>query len=212
MKHYLLIRSAYDNHWLSSKRLALSERTIIACLKRQTRKDAVICLRMDDHGDPNRQKRLEMFTDTGFDIQTTWDIPEGRRLTTRVDDDDAIAHWFLEDTLAQAECMQDCPDTVLSWPNGFVWCGGRLRPWTLAENMFASLLSDSGTIMDTKHRHLPGKYPIHLLAMRRAWVWVRHSTNKSELAKNHLKHRPARTDPATLPFAVNWDRLGTGPS
>ena len=204
MNHFILIRSAYRDEGLSRQRLALSQRTIIPCLKRQTQKTGVICLRVD-RNDPLLQPRIAAFENTGFNVQTNWNLPDGPRLTTRVDDDDAIANWFLEDTLAETENMDPADPTVLSWPNGYVWCGRRLRQWSLPENMFISLLSETGCVMDFKHRRTP--YRISRIAQRRAWVWVRHTTNKSDLAPNHLKNPPYNVDPSTLPFAVDWGRI-----
>lgn len=206
MKHYIQIRSAYRDPVLSRQRLELSQKTIIPCLTSQTAKDAVIVLRVRSD-DPFRRKRLDAFTSTGFDVVTSSDIPAGRRITTRLDDDDAVAKYFIETVRKTADRGGFADDVVLTFPNGYVWCGGKLRPWTLAENMFTSLVSDGGSIMDIKHRALPNHFPIHHIGVARAWVWVRHDSNMSTLAVGHLKNKPLQSSPMTLPFAVDWGSL-----
>lgn len=197
--HWLLIQSAYRDEQLSRYRLEVSEATSIPSLAAQTKqpkiKLAVSTL------DPHKDARIAAFSavcehlevlelDYAISERTVysvdWQLPDGRNLVSRIDDDDIIARDFCEITRLSADhCIYET--AVLDWPAGYCWHNGKLHRMRAPGNQFISTVADGGRNPHMRpHRSLQAAWPSVTVEQSRGWVWVRHGQTITDTRPKYL--------------------------
>jgi hypothetical protein len=131
------------------------------------------------------------------------DAPAGRVVTTRLDDDDALA----TDALARIRSHLGEPDGPTAWvmPSGYKWHKGRVAAMSHPSNMFATLDApdELRTVMDVKHGVLRRYWPVRMVDRSPGWLWVRHADTRSG-ARNAAR---ALSSSVADRFAVDWAYL-----
>lgn len=130
-------------------------------------------------------------------------LSTGKRLITRVDDDDVVAAWMTE--RLQRLAIKINEDSVLYWPNGYV-LGDQLRWRTSETNQFQTLLTSSPDPGETPfrehHAHVRDRWPVVEVDAARAWCWVQHPQAKTWRAdrrwSGRIEDRPTRHFTADL--------------
>lgn len=133
----------------------------------------------------------------------------GPILTTRLDDDDALAPDTLERVRTAAEIKPDFPQPLV-WlhPEGFrVWDGryDRVRHET---NAYVTLQApDASTcVYDFNHKRVGEQLEIRIVDERPAWLWVRH---RDALSRHRVAGTPIDDELRSL-FPVDWELLEAG--
>ena len=133
----------------------------------------------------------------------------GRRLTTRLDDDDA----FTPDAFGR---LQHAARTVhdrraLIFPIGYRLHAGRITRVRHESNAMSTLHTppgDTANVYDYAHRRIAQSVPVTLLDDNPAWLWVRHDNTLSGWkAARDLVGPKLRAL-----FPVDWDTLGVTPT
>ena len=219
MRHLVLTRSAYGPGYplaANRRRLALTRATSIPSMAAQSG-DWTWCVLLHPD-DPLRAERLAAFSSAGptrfldgrldpsgqqdGSALGAWRIEhDGPTLTTRLDDDDAIAPWFLG---AMARAAGGRRRLVLTVPRGWWYAGGHVRALRYPSNMFVSLYdpSGSGSVMDVAHTAVSSLGPMKPADPRPGWLWVRHAD-----ARCGLLPATKRPGAARAAFPLDWPAL-----
>lgn len=225
MKHYLLTRSIYDpaetSDEVNAHRLRMFETVTVPSLAAQTLKFATWILALHPQ-DPHRQRRIDAACSSGLAVQTVdlashgdgpatarsayravWGLPEGLKLTTRCDDDDALTFDHIERLHRTAAGHENL--TAFVFPHGFRVWGGRYDRYHHPSNMFASLL-DERCVYELPHMKIRGLVPTVDVDDRPAWCFVRHdhTISVSGRGRKHA-HRIDRQFRDLFPL-VDWSR------
>lgn len=197
--HWLIVQSAYRDAQLSEYRLRISEATSIPAIAAQTRQPKV---KLAVYAfDPHKQQRIDAFSavcshleivelDYAISERTVysvdWQLPDGRNLVSRMDDDDVIARDFCEITRLSADhCVYET--AVLDWPAGYVWHKGKLHRMRVPGNQFISTVADAGRNPHMRpHRSLQAAWPSVTVEQSRGWVWVRHGQTITDTRPKYL--------------------------
>lgn len=179
--HITIIQSAYTDDRLSRQRLEISRHTVVPSLAFQTRKPVVhIAVNPDD---PHLQERLDLFNTSGCEViplmrpswklyKEDWELPEGRKIVSRIDDDDVWAKDYCERTVAAAPAEGE---HYLSWPRGYVFWRQNIYLLDHPGIQFVTLVTDK---MCDPHQEQHWQYPKTWNTIRVSrspgWVWVRH--------------------------------------
>lgn len=236
MRHYILTRSAYgpgtrlrDNQ----RRLELLRGVTAASLRAQATRD-LTWLVLIDPADPLLAERRAAIESAGLPTiiepagkmeragihdrpygpwseHITWD---GMTLTTRLDDDDALAPHALA-RVQRAAAAVPSESVVWTLPSGYRIVGRRafhIR-WPLAQ--FGTLQAPSGrraTIFDVSHQLAGDLAPLRPATNDPAWLWVRHRLTRSRLnvgrqtmLNGRTEARPVLVTPGLRAlFPVDW--------
>lgn len=235
MLHYILTRSAYgptvplrDNQ----RRIDLLRRVTAASLRAQTTQH-LTWLVLIDPADPLLDKRREAVESAGLpciiapagkmERAGIHDRPWGpwadhiewgdTTLTTRLDDDDALAPYAL--ARVQRAAAQQHDPVVWTLPVGYRIVGSRAFriEWPLAQ--FGTLQAPPGerrTIFDKSHQLAGDLAPLRAATNDPAWLWVRHGLTRSRLdvgrqtkLNGRAEGRPTRITPQiAATFPVDW--------
>ena len=220
MRHLVLTRAAYGPKYpleANRRRLALTVAVAAPCMAAQYDRAWTWCVLLDPD-DPLRDERMAAFSSAGPTLFLDGSInPAGRQdstalgrwnlslsgptLTTRLDDDDAIAPWFL-DTVAR---VQPKKRALISIPNGWWWADGQVRALRFQRNMFLSLYSPDGShhIMETAHNRASHLGPTQDADRRPGWLWVRHRDARGGMLKAHRRV----TGEMRATFPIDWTAL-----
>jgi len=204
VRHYVLTRSAYgpsvplrDNQG----RLDLLHGVTAASLRAQTTRD-LIWMVLIEPTDPLLAERRAVIKSAGLPCiiesaqsmertgihdrpygpwaeHITWD---GVTLTTRLDDDDALAPYAL--ARVQHAAAPEGGSAVWTLPVGYRIAGHRSFriDWELAQ--FGTLQAPAGdgrTIFDVSHQSAGWLAPLRPATRDPAWLWVRHRLTRSRL-------------------------------
>lgn len=179
--HYILIQSAYADATLSRHRLNISKHTAVPSLIFQVAKPEIRIV--VNPADPYLAERLAAFESTGCHVVAlprsewklygeNWGLPHGRKIVSRIDDDDVIAKDFCARTRAAAPASGEW---ALLWPTGYVFWREQLFLLTHRGNQFVSLVTDS---QNDPHQRGHWKYckhwPTVIAGNDPGWIWVRH--------------------------------------
>lgn len=235
MKHYILTRSAYAPTYSlrdNQRRVELLARVTAASLRAQTTRN-LIWLVLIDPADPLLAERRAAVESAGLPCilapagnMTRTGIHDrpygpwakhidwsGTVLTTRLDDDDALATHALARVQRAAEA--NGVEVVWTLPVGYRVLGPRVYPirWPLAQ--FTTLQAPRGTrrtIFDASHQAVGDLAPLQPATHEPAWLWVRHRTTRSRLnvgrqtmLNGRSEGRPSLVTPAMRElFPVDW--------
>ncbi len=207
--HFILIQSAHSDLKLSQQRLAITQTTVIPALASQSRKPIVRL--MLHQSDPLYSARLEAFIATGCEIQLVtisgefrlngndWQLPRGRKVISRVDDDDSLCKEFCEAIYAASEGLEG---RCLLWPCGYVFWRDNLYSLNHPRNQFPTLVTASQeTPHDRPHVWYHDHWNCHTVSTRPGWIWIRHGIAMSSTRK---KYRPVKVGRIEAErFAIN---------
>ena len=209
MKHYILIQSAHENPVLSKQRLEITQETSIRALESQTRKPIVKLLLHDR--DVRRQERLEMFESTGCPVEvvrmnwrfsiygTDWELDSGRKVVSRMDDDDSVCREFCQTIFS---CAWKTGEHAILWSTGYVFWRGHIYLLNHPGNQFPTVVTDEmKTPHDIPHFEFRKSWDCVNASNRPGWIWVRHGI---ALSSTKAKYRPKRIGSIDAPrFACN---------
>jgi len=239
VRHYVLTRSAYSPTMRlrdNQRRLELLRGITAASLRAQNTR-ALTWLVLVDPADPLLAERRAVIESAGLPciIETagkmervgihdrpygpwaehiTWD---GVTLTTRLDDDDALAPYALS-RVQRAAAAVPSESVVWTLPNGYRIVGRRAYQirWPLAQ--FGTLQAPSGrraTIFDVSHQLAGDLAPLRAATNDPAWLWVRHRHTRSRpdvgrqtKLNGRAEDRPVMiTDQIRSVFPVDWKMI-----
>lgn len=145
------------------------------------------------------------------DIAARLTSQEGRLVTTRLDNDDAIADDFLATIRAEAERHPD--GTILNFPRGVALSGGRLYTAADDSNPFTSLVeraSGAATIWAAPHTELAKRFPLRQVAAPPSWLQVVHGENVANRIKGKRMGDKAVLARFSLSDRVHIEPTGPG--
>lgn len=212
--HYILIQSAHSDSKLSERRFEISKTTVIPALASQTRKPIVAL--MVHSADPILTERIEAFRATGCELHIVeiggqfrlcgndWRLPEGRKVISRVDDDDSLCKEFCQTIYAAAEGKDE---TCLLWPKGYVFWRDSLFILDHPRNQFPTLVTASQqTPHDKPHVWYHDNWKCHTATTKPGWIWIRHGIAMSSTRKKYRPKRVGRIEADR--FAINLRAVG----
>ena len=233
MKQYLLTRSAFGAAvpvHENRHRLELLRRITVPSLAAQTNRDITwIVLTADD--DPLADARraalvsaglhLIIGSAAGMTLRGGSDKPWGPwadhsawgdlTLTTRLDDDDAIAPWLLAEVRDAAGRANPRRRAVWSPMDGWRIAGRMAERVHWPIPMFCTLQApagDRGTIFDINHLGAAKLGPVRDLHLPPAWLWIRHRNTRSSFGGTQLagwRKKPVPIgDTLRAAFPVDW--------
>lgn len=221
MRHFVLTRSAYAPEYeANARRLALLQGVTVPSMKAQTNRDWTWVVLLE-RNDPLEAQRRAAFDSVGVPVIYLYADPaivslywagwaeaigtsDEPTLTTRLDDDDALAPDFIERIRSAAESAEIEGRVVWMLPEGFRVYRGRYAPMRHEANSWATLQvppGDSAVIYDFPHKRIAGYAPIRLIDDKPAWLFVRHADTRS---RNRAVARPITAALQRL-FPVDWD-------
>jgi hypothetical protein len=130
-----------------------------------------------------------------------------RIVTTRIDDDDALA----VDALARIRRAVGRSDPGLAaWmlPRGYRFHHNHVTPMRHLANMFVSLESlpdPLHVVMDVKHNEIGTLGPVRMIDEQPAWLWVRHADTRSDRREGRF----TITSTIRRAYQVDWAFLGS---
>ncbi len=135
-----------------------------------------------------------------IDVAARLDTRTGRLVTTRLDNDDAIASDFLERIRQEASGLPD--GTILNFRNGAALRDGRLYSAADESNPFTSLVEDAAdckTIWAATHTELGSNFPLRQVVTQPCWLQVVHGENVA----NRIKGRRLADSSIAARFSVH---------
>jgi predicted O-methyltransferase YrrM len=194
--HLIIIQAVYTDPALSARRLAISQHTSKPSLAYQTRKPVIVLSQHPD--DPHAQERLQMYTETGCEVQQVWrrewklygedyELPAGRKVVSRMDDDDVISTDFCERTY-NAGCKA-ANGTALIWPQGMTYWRHQAYSWKYPGNQFVSIVTAENRSPHDMQHHKFLNWPFVVVSHEVGWIWVRHGDAHTPTLG---KYRPTR--------------------
>lgn len=195
--HIMIIQSAYDDPRLSERRLAIAEHTSVVALRYQTRKP-VVHIQVNPK-DPLLEARLSLYRSTGCEVRPlyrehgwklykeNWELPEGRKIVSRMDDDDIIARDFCERTYNAAPPTGECN---LIWPNGYVFWRETVFLLHHPGIQFVTLATDQMTDPhQEQHWQYCKTWPTKVVSEEPGWIWVRHGDAATSTMKRYRQRK-----------------------
>jgi hypothetical protein len=193
--HIMIIQAAYTDADLSASRLAIARHTSIPSLAFQSTQPVVhIAVNPED---PHLAERLEAYRSTGCKIvplyrtewklyKENWELPERRKIVSRMDDDDVICRDYCRELRAAAPASGEWN---LMFPVGYAWWRNTAYRLEHPGTQFVTLVTDQQT-----DPHQEGHWKYHqqwqtkIVSSLPSWIWVRHgAASTSTLAKYRTK-------------------------
>lgn len=181
LPHIMIVQSAYTDERLSASRLEIAKHTCIASLAYQSSKPVVHVA--VNPTDPNLDARLDAFRSTGCQVvpllrsdwklyKEDWELPEGRKIVSRMDDDDVICRDYCKELQAAAP---ESGEWNLAFPVGYVWWHSTAYRLEHMGIQFVTLVTDQQT---DPHQEGHWKYretwQTKIVSSQPSWIWVRH--------------------------------------
>jgi hypothetical protein len=207
LPHIMIVQSAYPDEALSSSRLEIARHTIIPALAFQTAKPTVH-VAVHPH-DPNLQARLEAFRSTGCEVtflfrnewklyKENWELPDGRKIVSRMDDDDVIARDYCKEIQAIAP---ESGEWNLVFPVGYVWWRSTAFRLEHPGNQFVTLVTDQQTDPHQEGHWLYHKnWQTKIVSNAPSWIWVRHGDASTSTLKKYRKTKLKGIDSNRIPI------------
>lgn len=123
-------------------------------------------------------------SEVAADVQARLATRLGRIVTTRLDNDDAIANDLLQRIRLQAEQLPD--GTIINFRDGIALSQGRLYAATDTSNPFTSLVEQAEgaqTIWAAPHTELASRFAIRQVLDEPSWLQVVHGENVTNRIK-----------------------------
>lgn len=193
--HIMIIQAAYTDADLSASRLEIARHTSIPSLAFQTVQPAVhIAVNPND---PHLAARLAAYESTGCQIvplyrtewklyKENWELPDGRKIVSRMDDDDVICRDYCRELRAAAP---ESGEWNLLFPVGYVWWRNTAYRLEHVGNQFTTLVTDLQTDPHQEGHWLYHKtWQTKIVSSLPSWIWVRHgAASTSTLPKYRTK-------------------------
>lgn len=205
--HIMIIQSAYTDRRLSERRLEISRHTAIPSLAYQTVKPVIhIAVNPDD---PFLTERLEAFRSTGCEVKPlyrpnwklyreNWELPEGRKIVSRMDDDDVICKEYCQRTRAQAP---KSGEWNLIWPNGYVFWRQTCYLLHHPGIQFVTLVTDyDKDPHQEQHWRYHKLWPTKVVSNAVGWIWVRHGDASTSTLPRYRKVKKRGIDAKRIPI------------
>jgi hypothetical protein len=207
LPHIMIIQSAYTDERLSSSRLEIARHTSIASLAYQSVKPVVyIAVNPDD---PHLTERLNAYRATGCEInplfrdewklyKENWELPDGRKIVSRMDDDDVICRDYCKEIQAAAP---ESGEWNLAYPVGYVWWRSTAYKLEHMGIQFVTLVTDQQT-----DPHQQGHWKYHktwqakIVSSQPSWIWVRHGDSATSTLQRYRKHKLKGIDAVRTPI------------
>lgn len=196
--HLIVIQAAYSDPGLSRRRLEIMRHTCIPSLAFQTRKPVVhIAVNPND---PCAEERLDLVRATGCEVYPVfrtgwklygenWELPEGRKVVSRMDDDDVLAKDFCERTFRAAPASGE---HALIWPVGYVFWRETCYLLNHTGNQFVSIVTDRQTDPHAeRHWMYCKRWSTVVVSKDCGWIWVRHGDSATSTLKRY-RTKPLR--------------------
>jgi len=205
--HIILIQACYTDHELSRRRLTIARTTSFVSLAIQSRKPIIRIIQHPD--DPHAAERLEMYQSTGCEVVSmwrdgwrvigeNWELPAGRKVVSRIDDDDIICRDYCERTYAMAP---KTGDHVLTWPNGYVLWRERAYALRHPGTQFISVVTDGDhDPHEDQHYRFPKTWHNVIVSREVGWIWVRHGDAATSTLKKYRAKLLNRIDTTRIPM------------
>lgn len=207
LPHIMIVQSAYNDEKLSASRLEIARHTIIPSLAFQSVKPTVHVT--VNPSDPYLEARLEAFRSTGCDIhplfrdtwklyKENWELPEGRKIVSRMDDDDVIAAAYCREIQAVAP---ESGEWNLVFPNGYVWWRSTAYRLEHPGIQFVTLVTDENT-----DPHQEGHWTYHktwktkIVSSLPSWIWVRHGDSATPTISRYRRKKLNGIDSTRIPI------------
>jgi predicted O-methyltransferase YrrM len=220
--HLLIIQAVYTDHALSARRLAISQHTSQPSLAYQTRKPTIVLSQHPD--DPHAQERLQMYSETGCEVQQVWrrewrlygedyELPGGRKVVSRMDDDDVIAIDFCERTYNAGVKAEN--GTALIWPQGMTYYEHQAYSWKYPGNQFVSIVTGENRSPHDMQHHKFLNWPFVVVSHEVGWIWIRHGDAHTPTLEKYRPRLLKRIDTNRTPVnmrAISRALAPSGPS
>lgn len=217
--HIMIIQAAYSDPELSARRLNIARNTSIVSLAFQTQKPVVhIAV---NPSDPHCQQRLDAYRATGCEVRPlfrdswrlyreNWELPEGRKIVSRMDDDDVIAKDFCEATRNAAPASGEM---AMIWPNGYVFWRQMIFLLKHRGNQFVTLVTDEmKDPHQEQHWGYHKRWPSRVVSNQPGWIWVRHGDAATSTLPRYRKSQVGRIDSRRIPVNLRAIVRATEPS
>lgn len=204
--HFMIIQSAYTDPRLSERRLEITKHTSVNSLWFQIQKPIVHVA--VNPADPFLAERKAAFESTNCEVKflyrdewklykENWELPTGRKIVSRMDDDDVISKDFCELTRNASPVSGEMN---LIWPRGYVYW--RETPFLLTHKgiQFVTLVTDE---MKDPHQEQHWQYhkrwPTRVVSKSPGWIWVRHGDTASSCLPRYRKNPVRGIDAKRIP-------------
>lgn len=206
--HIMCVQMAYTDERLSRRRLEISRQTFVPSIQFQTRKP-IVHAAVSLH-DPLLAARVQMLTDLPSDVRIIyvddwqlyggdWNLPEGRKVVSRMDDDDVISNDFCQ-VVYHSGC-HSIHDMALLWPAGYVFWRSTAYRLEHPGNQFVSIVtSDQATPHDKCHLEYRTTWPSRVVSHNPGWIWVRHGDAFTPTRRKYRSRPVSRIDSDRIPI------------
>jgi predicted O-methyltransferase YrrM len=149
-----------------------------------------------------------MYLETGCEVRQVWrsewklygedyELPAGRKVVSRMDDDDVIAIDFCERTY-NAGCKAE-NGTALIWPQGMTYWRHQAYSWRYPGNQFVSIVTGENRSPHDMQHHRFLNWPFVVVSHEVGWIWVRHGDAHTPTLEKYRPRRLNRIDTARTP-------------
>jgi hypothetical protein len=202
LPHILIVQAVYTDPELSQRRLNITRHTLAPALESQIHKPTVHLAQQPE--DPHALERARLLESTGCVVLPIWrdswklygedyEIPKGKCLVSRCDDDDSLSRDFFSLTYDIAN-KQDSPCALL-WPNGYVFWRSRGYRLQHPVNQFVSLLTyDGDSPHDQGHWKYCEQWKTVVVSNNPGWIWIRHADAHTSTLAKYRKTQVNRID------------------
>ena len=196
--HLMIIQASYSDPELSKRRLEIMRHACIPSLAFQARKP-VVHVATNPH-DPHTPERIKLIESTGCEVYPVyrpawklygenWELPEGRKVVSRMDDDDVISRDFCEQTYKSAPATGE---HALIWPIGYVFWRETCFLLDHPGNQFVSVVTDRQTDPHAeRHWMFWKRWSTVVVSRNCGWIWVRHGDSATSTLKRY-RTKPLR--------------------
>jgi hypothetical protein len=205
--HIMIIQAAYTDRRLSERRLEISRHTAIPSLAYQTVKPVIhIAVNPDD---PFLAERLDAFRSTGCEVKPlyrpnwklyreNWELPEGRKIVSRMDDDDVICKEYCQRT---REAAPESGEWNLIWPNGYVFWRETCYLLHHPGIQFVTLVTDHDKDPhQEQHWGYHKRWQTKVVSNAVGWIWVRHGDAASSTLPRYRRVKQGGIDAKRIPI------------
>ena len=202
LPHILIVQAVYTDPELSQRRLNITKHTLAPALESQIHKPTVHLAQHPE--DPYALERASLLENTGCVVLPIWrdswklyredyEIPKGKCLVSRCDDDDSLSRDFFSLTYAIAS-EQDSP-CALVWPTGYVFWRSKGYRLQHPGNQFVSLLTyDGDSPHDQGHWKYCTQWRTVTVSNDPGWIWIRHGDAHTSTLAKYRKTQVNRID------------------